>query len=67
MSRKITQAEVDEICAFCETHPNARIDSDGDGFSVVVSNDETGYYCHMHPLTFLDVIHSADVGEDILK
>lgn len=66
MSEPITQADANEIIAFCATHPNVRIHKEDDGgWYIVVATDK--YLCELHPRTFLDIIRGAEPGESILK
>ena len=67
MSEPITQAEADEISAYCETHPNCRIQILGDDHLwCIYISDAKDFRCWMHPRSFLDVIRETPVI-DILK
>ncbi len=66
MSAPFTQAEMDEIVAYCETHPNCRIQMEDDGSWCISISDGQHFRGWMHPNSFLDLIRETPVT-DILK
>ena len=66
MSEPITQAEADEISAFCETHPTCRIQMWEDNSWCISISDGQNYRGWMHPRSFLDMIRETPTT-DILK
>lgn len=67
MSKPITQAEMDEISAYCKTHPNCRVQLTAESWCMFIS-DGKNYMGWMHPRTFLDMIRETpQPTTDILK
>jgi len=60
MSEPITQAEVDEISAYCETHPNCRVQMHEDGSWCIALSWSQKYRGWMHPRSFLDLIREEE-------